>query len=237
MFKWWYISSGWTEQQDYTLVDLQLLHHYEAASEIALSFNVVKTCRNFHSGQGKSLFYHIQSGCRTVLYPQIQTPALSFLTWIRSDKEFTAEHRENAFQSRLFTCRVTQKEQKIQRGQMEQILHAIHNRWGIELHCSTFTVLLLTFLRQRQRNAHLERLKQSHRIWPIIHIKYEADATLRWGERCIMAELELQRHRLPPDYINPHLTAWHIFCWQSTSISCQTASFPQIYQLNWINYI
>lgn len=38
---------------------------------------------------------------------------------------------------------------------MEHILHTIHNRWEIERRCSTFTVLLLTFVRQRDRGMRI----------------------------------------------------------------------------------
>lgn len=87
--------------------------------------------------------------------PQILTLAVWFITWIRSDKGSTAENREKAFQSRLLSRRATQKEYVIPRGQMEQILHAIHNLREIGQRCSTFTVLLLTFVTQRDRGTHI----------------------------------------------------------------------------------
>lgn len=38
---------------------------------------------------------------------------------------------------------------------MEQILHAIHNQWEIGQRCPTFTVLLLTFVTQRDRGMRI----------------------------------------------------------------------------------
>lgn len=170
----------------------------------------------------------------------LRTLAVWFITWIRSDKGSPAENREKAFQSRLLSRRATQKEYVIPRGQMEQILHAIHNLREIGRSCSTFTVLLLTFVTQRDRGTHiLTQRKTEAGAENLAHHSREIRGWSHPETRGALHYGRAQAAETPsaPDYINPHLTAWNIFCWQSTSISCHTSSFPQIYRLNWINYI
>lgn len=193
----------------------------EAASELALLFDAVKTCRNFHPGQEKSLFYHIFAFIRLVSDSSNRDAGLCY---------------PPKFWHLLFDLSPGLEATKA--------LPPSSQRTRFNRGCSHAELL--------RRNTRHSRAKRS---WFFTHILTQRKMEVS-AENLAHHSCEIRGWRYPemrraphygraraaetpsaPDYINPHLTAWHIFCWQSTSISCQAASFPQIYRLNWINYI
>lgn len=150
----------------------------EAASELVLLFEAVKTYRNFHPGQEKSLFYHIFAFIRLVSDSSNRDAGLCY---------------PPKFWHLLFDLSPGLGATKA--------LPPSSQRTRFNRGCSHAELLRRNMRHSRADSSRTswrkERQRRAQRIWPIIHVKYEAGATLRWGERHIMAELELPRHRLP----------------------------------------
>lgn len=107
--------------------------------------------------------------------------------------------------------------------------------------CSTFTLLLLTFIRvfvdvsETERDPHpgSERLGHHSCEWQSWRKEKKKSPETCKVLHCQIATAVVELYG--GDYMNPHLST--DFVDRPTSVSCQATTFPQIYRLYWINYL